>query len=105
MRQVQARGHIDGLVNNAGIAVFGVIEDLPLAVFRRTMETNYFGALRCIKAVLPAMRERRSGCIVNVTSVAGRVVIAAHGSYAASKFALEAASEALAQEVRGFNGL
>lgn len=104
VRQVVAeRGHIDVLVNNAGISTFGAVEDLPLAVFRRTMETNYFGALRCMQAVLPAMRERRSGWIINVTSVAGRLAISAHGSYSATKFALEALSEALAQEVKPFN--
>src|SRR5262245_53076184 len=64
VRQVLAeRGHIDALVNNAGLFLLGAVEDLPLAVFRQTMETNYFGALRCIQAVLPSMRERRSGCI------------------------------------------
>src|SRR5215471_10187078 len=93
---------IDVLVNNAGVAVFGAIEDMPLEEFRRMMETNYFGALRCIKAVLPAMRERRSGCIVNVSSVAGRIAGGAQGAYAASKWALEALSESLAYEVRAF---
>jgi NAD(P)-dependent dehydrogenase (short-subunit alcohol dehydrogenase family) len=102
--EVFSRGErLDVLVNNAGISAIGPIEELPLETFRRTMETNYFGALRCIKAVLPRMREQRSGCIVNVTSVAGRVAIAPQGAYAASKSALEALSEVLAQEVKGFN--
>lgn len=96
-------GNIDVLVNNAGVGPYGSVEELPLAEFRAVMETNYFGAVRCIKAVLPQMRQRKSGCIVNVTSVAGRVSTSPLGSYAASKFALEAISEALAQEMKMFN--
>jgi NAD(P)-dependent dehydrogenase (short-subunit alcohol dehydrogenase family) len=99
---VTDHGHIDVLVNNAGVAVYGAVEDLPIGVFRETMETNYLGALRCIKAVLPSMRERQSGCVVNVSSAAGRFAVGGHASYTASKFALEALSEALAQEVKAF---
>jgi NAD(P)-dependent dehydrogenase (short-subunit alcohol dehydrogenase family) len=95
-------GGIDALVNNAGVSTMGPVEETSLSDFRTTMETNFFGALRCIKAVLPGMRERRSGCIVNVTSVVGRIAGAPQASYAASKWALEALSESMAQEVKSF---
>jgi len=93
---------IDVLVNNAGIYSINVVEDESLEQFRRVMETNYFGAIRCIKQVLPAMRKRGSGCIINVTSIAGRVAFPATSAYVASKFALESFSESLAQEVKGY---
>ena len=92
---------VDALVNNAGIFSINAVEDEDLEQFRRVMETNYFGAVRCVKKVLPAMRQRRSGCIVNVTSIAGRVAFFSTSAYTASKFALEAFTESLAQEVRG----
>ncbi len=95
-------GHVDVLVNNAGVERHGSVEELPMEAFRTTMETNYFGALRAIRQVLPRMRERGSGCIVNVTSVAGKISSSPLGAYAASKFALEALSEALAQEMKPF---
>ena len=95
-------GRIDVLVNNAGIGGGGPVEEAPLDVFRQMMETNFFGGLRCIKAVLPSMREKQSGCIVNVTSVAGRFGMSPQGAYAASKWALEGLSECLAQELRPF---
>lgn len=96
-------GFIEVLVNNAGIDRFGPVEELPFDDFRASMETNYFGALRCIRACLSEMRERRRGSIVNVSSIAGRLASSPMAAYTATKFALEALSEALAQEVKPFN--
>ncbi|MGH9505209.1 MAG: SDR family oxidoreductase [Terriglobales bacterium] len=100
---IQKQGPIDVLVNNAGIERSGSVEELPLADFRAVMETNYFGAIRCIQALVPHMRQRRSGCIINVSSVAGRISSAPLAPYTSSKWALEALSEALAGEMKTFN--
>jgi NAD(P)-dependent dehydrogenase (short-subunit alcohol dehydrogenase family) len=98
-RAVGEAGAVDVLVNNAGIGGGGPIEDVPVDFAKGLFETNYFGAVRTIQAVLPGMRQRGSGAIVNVSSIAGRLAIAGHGHYSAVKHALEAMSEALAQEV------
>src|SRR5256885_14408454 len=95
-RIVKEGGPVDVLVNNAGIERIGSVEELPLAEFRAAMETNYFGAIRCIQTVLPAMRARRSGCIVNIASVAGRIAHSPHAAYTASKISLEGTMEAFA---------
>jgi NAD(P)-dependent dehydrogenase (short-subunit alcohol dehydrogenase family) len=100
--RILAQGPVDVLVNNAGIERTGAIEETPLADFRTCMETNYFGCIRCIQAVMRAMRQRGSGAIINVTSVAGKISLSPMGPYSASKFALEALSEVLAQELRAF---
>ena len=100
---LREKGQIDVLVNNAGIIGRGYIEEAPIAVFREVMETNFFGGLRCIQAVLPSMRERKNGCIINITSVAGQFGLSPQGAYAASKWAFEGLSECLAQELSPFN--
>jgi NAD(P)-dependent dehydrogenase (short-subunit alcohol dehydrogenase family) len=95
-------GPVDALVNNAGFGVVGPAERVSLDDARRCMETNFFGAARMIQAVLPGMRDRGSGTIVNVSSVAGRIGVPLDGFYSASKWALEGLSETLHFEVGHF---
>lgn len=98
----QQHGALDVLVNNAGVERFGSIEELSIDDFRAAMETNYFGVLRCCKAVVPQMRERRDGTIINISSVAGTFSQPPATPYCASKWALEALSEGLACEMKTF---
>jgi NAD(P)-dependent dehydrogenase (short-subunit alcohol dehydrogenase family) len=99
---LEMEGAIDVLVNNAGIGGATPLELTPEPEHRAMFEANYWGPIRMIQAVLPSMRERRSGCIVNVTSIAGRIATPNQIAYSASKHALAAASEALAHEVAAF---
>ena len=95
-------GDVDVLVNNAGIGIHAPIEKGPIEAFRRVLETNVLGVVRMIQAFAPQMRERGSGVIVNVSSIAGRVSAPLGGFYSASKYAVEAISESLHYEMGHF---
>lgn len=95
-------GPIRALVNNAGFAVGGPIEEIEPDVWRRQMETNFFGLVAVTRAFLPSMRERGDGVIVNVSSVSGKIAFPGYGPYAASKFAVEGFSESLRMEMAPF---
>lgn len=97
-----AAGAVDLLVNNAGIGWNATTEDIDVEAAKVVFDTNYWGAVRCAQAVLPDMRTRGEGTIVNVSSIAGRIAALAQTVYASSKWALECLSENLAQEVAPF---
>jgi NAD(P)-dependent dehydrogenase (short-subunit alcohol dehydrogenase family) len=97
-----AAGRIDVLVNNAGNGLAGAVEDTTPEDLVRQLDTNLLGPLRLVRAVVPHMRERGAGRIVQISSLAGRIGVPFQGAYSASKFALEGLSEALALELRPF---
>jgi short-subunit dehydrogenase len=98
-RLAEAAGTVDVLINNAGFAVFDSVADTKTNDLRAMMDTNYFGTVNCTKAVLPAMLARRSGTIVNVSSITGIMGFARMGGYCATKFAVIGFTEALRDEV------
>ncbi|GAA3790639.1 SDR family oxidoreductase [Corallibacter vietnamensis] len=100
---IDTAGHLDILINNAGAGITGAIEEIPDAEIKRNFETNFFGPINVIKAVLPQMRKQNSGLIINVTSIAGYMGLPYRGIYSASKGALELVTEAFRMEIKGFN--
>jgi NAD(P)-dependent dehydrogenase (short-subunit alcohol dehydrogenase family) len=93
---------VDVLVNNAGYALVGPVEELSVQEFKEQFETNVFGVVRVIQEILPTMRMRKSGIIVNISSINGRVGFPLTSAYVSSKFALEGLSESLAYELEQF---
>lgn len=100
---LKSETRIDVLVNNAGAGITGPIEEIPDVEIKRNFETNVFGPIRVIKAVLPIMRNQNSGLIINVTSIAGYMGLPYRGIYSASKGALELITEAFRMELKDFN--
>ena len=97
---IQKEGQIDVVINNAGVGITGPIEEIPSKEIRNNFETNLFGPIEVMKAVLPVMREQKGGLIINITSIAGYMGLPYRGIYSASKGALELITEALRMEVR-----
>src|SRR5947209_4854109 len=99
---VRRFGRIDILVNNAGYAVRGAVEDIPVEQVQQMFDVNVYGVMRMIRAVVPHMRQQKSGCVITIGSLAGKLVLPVNGTYSATKFALEALSDAMRVELAPF---
>ena len=99
---IATSGKIDVVINNAGVGITGPLEEIPTAEIKNNFETNFFGPIEVMKAVLPQMRQQKSGLIINVTSIAGYMGLPYRSVYSASKGALELITEALNMEVKSF---
>ena len=99
---VQKSGTIDVLINNAGVGITGPVEEIPTEEIKNNFETNFFGPIEMMKAVLPHMRQQNEGLIINITSIAGYMGLPYRGIYSASKGALELITEAMRMEVKDF---
>src|SRR5690554_2290540 len=99
---IEIEGKIDVLINNAGAGITGALEEIPSEEIKRNFDTNLFGPIELIKAVLPQMRKQKSGLIINITSIAGYMGLPYRSVYSASKGALELITEALRMEVKQF---
>lgn len=95
-------GGIDILINNAGYGMFGPIEEISIKKIKEQFETNFFGTIRLIKAIVPIMRKQRNGTIVNISSMVGRFGVPLNAAYVSSKFALEGLSESISFELEEF---
>ncbi|WP_308993615.1 SDR family oxidoreductase [Mariniflexile litorale] len=100
---IDKEGRIDVIINNAGAGITGAIEEIPETEIRANFDTNFFGPINVIKAVLPQMRKQHSGLIINITSIAGYMGLPYRGIYSASKGALELLTESFRMELKGFN--